>query len=150
MICSSLSHRAISLKLTSHYSPLCGPTEIALAKGHQSRKNISKTRMEKGKGESTAPLHHHLSHPRMQGYPELWPGTSPSLPITSGNTEIMLPPNPATGWITEPQERGLQKEDWSRGQNGTLTIVSSPRVRSIGKKMMAQKGERGSLVKASG
>lgn len=53
-------------------------------------------------------------------------------------------------WMIEPQKRGLQKEDWGRGQKGTLTIVSSPRVRSIRKKMMAQKGERGSLVKASG
>lgn len=86
----------------------------------------------------------------MQGYPELWPGISPSLHITSGNTEIILHPNPAPGWIREPQDRGLQKEDWSRGQKGTLTIVSSPRVRSIRKKMMAQKGDRGNLVKASG
>lgn len=38
----------------------------------------------------------------------------------------------------------------SEGEGKGLTIVSSPRVRSIRKKMMAQNGERGSLVKASG
>lgn len=31
-----------------------------------------------------------------------------------------------------------------------VTMVSSPRVRSMRKKMMAQKGDRGSLVRASG
>jgi hypothetical protein len=40
-------------------------------------------------------------------------------------------------------------QGWEGGEGG-LTIVSSPRVRSIRKKMIAQNGERGSLVKASG
>lgn len=42
---------------------------------------------------------------------------------------------------------GLKGKGWERQG---LTMVSSPSVRSIRKKMMAQNGERGSLVKASG
>lgn len=45
------------------------------------------------------------------------------------------------------------KEENQKKKNGTqkqFTMVSNPRVRSIKKNIMAQKGERGSLVKASG
>jgi hypothetical protein len=42
---------------------------------------------------------------------------------------------------------GFVGKGWERQG---LTMVSSPSVRSIRKKMMAQNGERGSLVKASG
>lgn len=42
---------------------------------------------------------------------------------------------------------GFEGKGWERQG---LTMVSSPSVRSIRKKMMAQNGERGSLVKASG
>lgn len=48
------------------------------------------------------------------------------------------------------QTNKQEKQEAKNGNQKQFTIVSNPRVRSIKKNIIAQKGERGSLVKASG
>lgn len=64
--------------------------------------------------------------------------------------QVPLCPSPTAGRMQDPGGGGLQEDPGVGVEGEGLTMVSSPRVRSIRKKMMAQNGERGSLVKASG
>lgn len=83
----------------------------------------------------------------------LSPGQVPHHPTLLGETFRNYQGQPGHRLHRGSRRGGLQEgpRAGSSFDKGTrLTIVSSPRVRSIRKKMMAQNGERGSLVKASG